>query len=231
MRNSFAIIVCLAAVCRGADSGTAAAVEGGTASFVVNTTVPGISVKGKSSALEAHAVVQRVPEGLLLEKVEASIAVASIHTGMALRDEHMRRYIFTAPDGTTPDLKFETDAATCAVQGGRSNEFSCKVAGALTIRGVAQPFAVPLKIRAEGAAFRATGESSVKLSDYGIEQPSQFVAGNVRLAGGDHFADFLDVLAASCGAARMHKFPRVFADAADSKGRFLLGHDGLLAEG
>ena len=174
MRNSFAIIVCLAAVCRGADSGTAAAVEGGTASFVVNTTVPGISVKGKSSALEAHAVVQRVPEGLLLEKVEASIAVASIHTGMALRDEHMRRYIFTAPDGTTPDLKFETDAATCAVQGGRSNEFSCKVAGALTIRGVAQPFAVPLKIRAEGAAFRATGESSVKLSDYGIEQPSQF---------------------------------------------------------
>ena len=31
-----------------------------------------------------------------------------------------------------------------------------------------------LKIRAEGTAFRATGESAVKLSDYGIEQPSQF---------------------------------------------------------
>ena len=72
MKKSFAIIVCLAAVCQGADSGTAAAVEGGTASFVVNTTVPGISVKGKSTALEAHAVVQRVPDGLHLEKVEAS---------------------------------------------------------------------------------------------------------------------------------------------------------------
>ncbi len=46
MNKSFAIVVCLAAVCQGADSGTAAAVEGGTASFVVNTTVPGISVKG-----------------------------------------------------------------------------------------------------------------------------------------------------------------------------------------
>ena len=33
---------------------------------------------------------------------------------------------------------------------------------------------MPLKIRADGAAFRATGESAVKLSDYGIEQPSQF---------------------------------------------------------
>ena len=93
----------------GADSGTAAAVEGGTASFVVNTTVPGISVKGKSTALEAHAVVERVPDGLHLEKVEASIAVTSILTGMAIRDEHMRRYIFTTADGKTPDLKFETD--------------------------------------------------------------------------------------------------------------------------
>src|SRR5206468_1141490 len=127
MRKSFAIVVCLAAVCQGADSSTAAAVEGGTASFVVNTTVPGISVKGKSSALEAHALVQRVPDGLHLEKVEASIAVTSIRTGMALRDEHMRRYIFATADGKTPDLKFETDQAPCAVQAGRSNEFSCQV--------------------------------------------------------------------------------------------------------
>ena len=174
MRKSFAIIVCLAAVSQGADSRTAAAVEGGTASFVVNTTVPGISVKGKSTALEAHAVVQRTPEGLQLEKVEASLAVTSIRTGMAIRDEHMRRYIFTTADGKAPDLKFETERAPCALQAGRTNEFSCQVSGALTIRGVARPFSVPLKIRADGTAFRAAGESAVKLSDYGIEQPSQF---------------------------------------------------------
>ena len=60
------------------------------------------------------------------------------------------------------------------MQSGRSNEFSCQVSGTLAIRGVARPFSIPLKIRAEGAAFRATGESTVKLSDYGIEQPSQF---------------------------------------------------------
>jgi polyisoprenoid-binding protein YceI len=141
---------------------------------VVNTTVPGISVKGKSTALEAHAVVERVSDGLLLEKVEASIPVKSLLTGMAIRDEHMRRYIFTTGEGKTPDLRFEAAEATCAAQSGRSSEFSCQVSGSLAIRGTTRPFSIPLKIRAEGAAYRVSGESTVKLSDYGIEQPSQF---------------------------------------------------------
>ena len=83
MNQSFVIIVCLAARDGAANNPTTAAVEGGTATFAVNTTVPGISVKGKSTALEAHAVVQRVPDGLHLENVEASIPVKSILTGMA----------------------------------------------------------------------------------------------------------------------------------------------------
>ena len=33
---------------------------------------------------------------------------------------------------------------------------------------------MPLKVRADGSAFRAAGDGIVKLSDYGIEQPSQF---------------------------------------------------------
>jgi len=140
----------------------------------VNTTVPGISVKGKSTALEARAVVERVPDGLRLENVEASIPVKSILTGMAMRDEHMRRYIFTTADGKTPDLRFEAAEAACAAQSGRGSEFSCQVSGSLTIRGVARPFSIPLKIRAQSGVYRATGESTVKLSDYGIEQPSQF---------------------------------------------------------
>ena len=35
-------------------------------------------------------------------------------------------------------------------------------------------FTLPLKIKDEGAQFRASGDAVVKLSDYGIEQPSQF---------------------------------------------------------
>jgi polyisoprenoid-binding protein YceI len=175
MNQNLAIIACLTAAAYGAANlGTTAAVEGGAASFVVNTTVPGISVKGKSTALEAHAVVQRVPDGLHLEKMEASIPVKSILTGMAVRDEHMRRYIFTTADGKTPDLRFEAAVAACSAQAGRTNEFLCQVSGTLNIRGTAGRFSIPLKIRAEGAVYRATGDSTVKLSEYGIEQPSQF---------------------------------------------------------
>jgi len=185
MNQSFVFIVCFTAASLGAaNNGTTAAVERGAASFVVSTTVPGISVKGKSTALEARAVVERVADGLRLENVEASIPVKSLLTGMVIRDEHMRRYIFTTAEGKTPDLRFEAAEAACTAQSGRSNEFSCQVSGSLAIRGVARPFSIPLKIRAEGAAYRAAGESIVKLSDYGIEQPSQFgvkTADEVRL--------------------------------------------------
>jgi polyisoprenoid-binding protein YceI len=175
MNKNIAVIVCLcAAACAAAENGATAAVEGGTASFVVNTTVPGLSVKGKSTALGAHAVVQHQGTGLRLEKLEASVAVHSIVTGMAIRDEHMRRYIFTTAEGATPDLHFEAPAADCSPQGGRAGEFTCKVSGSLWIRGVGRPFTIPLKLRAEGQAFRAGGDTTVKLSDYGIEQPSQF---------------------------------------------------------
>lgn len=175
MKITYAFVVCFATISYGAATlSSNAAVEGGAASFVVNTTVPGISVKGKSTALQAQAVVQRLPEGLRLEKMEASLPVKSLSTGMALRDEHMRRYIFTTAEGKTPDLHFEAVEASCTPQPGRSSEYSCQLSGSLSIRGVARPFAMPLKIRVEGAGYRASGEAAVKLSDYGIEQPSQF---------------------------------------------------------
>ena len=175
MTKTIAVIVCLSAcISTAADNGATAAVQGGAASFVVNTTVPGVSVKGKSAALEARAVVQHQGESLRLENVEATVPVKSILTGMAIRDEHMRRYIFTASDGTTPDLHFAGADALCTPQSGHHGEFSCTVSGSLSIRGIARAFAIPLKLRAEGRAFRAGGDAIVKLSDYGIEQPSQF---------------------------------------------------------
>src|SRR6266567_7453906 len=114
MKN-LALVVYLAALPLAA-FGEDVTAAGGTASFVVNTTVPGISVKGKSTALQAHATVRRGPEGLHVENVEATVPVKSILTGMAIRDEHMRRYIFTASDGTTPDLHFAGADALCTPQ-------------------------------------------------------------------------------------------------------------------
>jgi polyisoprenoid-binding protein YceI len=147
------------------------AVQGGVATFVANTNVPAISVKGKSGALQARVSLRRSAGGLQLAHIAAVVPVKTLATGMGVRDEHMRKYIFTTADGQTPDLRFEGQDTTCSVSG---REATCQMEGMLTIRGTARPFRTPLKIREEGDGFKASADAVVKLSAYGIEQPSQF---------------------------------------------------------
>lgn len=150
------------------------AISGGNAGFYVETNVPAVSVKGKSGVLQGSVQVRRTGDGLLLEHFEALLPVKSLATGMGVRDEHMRKYIFTTSDGKVPDLNFEGDKVTCP-GAASAKETTCEVTGALAIRGVPRKFTASLKIRKEGASgFHAVGEGTVKLSDYGIEQPSQF---------------------------------------------------------
>ena len=168
------MIACFAAVAALAASDTAEqatiAVQGGTATFVANTNVAAVSVKGKSTALVAKLSLRRVAEGLQLEHIDARLSVKTLATGMGLRDTHMRKYVFTTADGQVPDLHFEGANATCS---GSARDTTCTVAGMLAIRGVARPFTLPLKIREDGAGFKASGDGVVKLSAYGIEQPSE----------------------------------------------------------
>jgi polyisoprenoid-binding protein YceI len=150
---------------------TPAAVESGTAAFIATTNVSAINIKGKSTALQAHVQIRRNSEGMQLQNIEATVPVKTLLTGMGVRDDHMRKYIFTTADGKTPDLRFEAESATCAA-GGR--ETACPVTGTLSIRGVAKPFSITLKVREESSGLKTYADGIVKLSDYGIEQPSEF---------------------------------------------------------
>src|SRR5262245_272385 len=155
-------------------SGTIA-IRRGTASFMVPTNMPGLTVKGKSDSVEAHIQIRTAPDGVALDHIEAFLPVTTLVTGIAVRDQHMREYVFTTAAGKVPDLRFESDGVQCpGVQPGR--EATCNVAGMLTIRGVPRNCSMVLKIReADGApAFRAGGDGLVRLSDYGIEPPTQF---------------------------------------------------------
>jgi len=152
-------------------SSTPVEVRGGTASFDVGTNVPALSVHGKSTALEARGRVVPGAGGPQLEQIEATVPVKSLATGMGMRDEHMRKYVFTTTDGQTPDVKFVSKSAACAKTGG--NRSTCDVTGELSIRGTARPFTIALKVTEDGDSYRAAGEGIVKLSTYGIPQPSQ----------------------------------------------------------
>jgi polyisoprenoid-binding protein YceI len=122
------------------------------------------------------------PDGPLLEQIEAAVPVKTLLTGIVLRDEHMRKYIFTRSDGRVPDVRFVAGAAACAKVS--ANESTCRLAGDLVIRGTARPFALELRVTEDGGSFHASGEGIVKLSTYGIERPSQLgvtTADEVRL--------------------------------------------------
>jgi polyisoprenoid-binding protein YceI len=161
------------AAAAGTDAGSSMEVRGGTASFDAATNVSAINVHGKSTALEARASVLDGPAGISLERVEATLPVKTLATGMTVRDEHMRKLIFTNPDGTVPDVTFVSrDAAACAPAA--KGQAACTVSGELAIRGIQRPFTMTLMVSRESGGFRAAGDGIVRLSAYGIEQPAQF---------------------------------------------------------
>jgi polyisoprenoid-binding protein YceI len=56
---------------------------------------------------------------------------------------------------------------------GSARRATCTVTGALAIRGTTRPFVMMLTITEENGSIRASGVGVVKLSTYGIDQPSQ----------------------------------------------------------
>jgi len=149
-------------------------IENGIASFKVGTNIPAIEVSGKTASLKARVKLQHDQTGMKVERIEAWVPPASLKTGMSLRDDHMRKHIFTTAKGDVPDIRFESGEIVCpGVAPGR--EVNCSIVGTMMIRGVSHPFTLPMRVRQEsnGASFRASGDGVVKLSDFGIPQPSQ----------------------------------------------------------
>ena len=146
-------------------------VLGGSAIFDAGTNISAINVHGKSTNLGGRAQIRQAGDVITIEQMEARLAVKTITTGMGLRDEHMRKYVFTTADGQTPDVKFSGKQAACSKTG--SNQSTCDVTGDLSIRGTARPFSISLKVTEDHDSYRASGDGVVKLSAYGIPQPSQ----------------------------------------------------------
>jgi polyisoprenoid-binding protein YceI len=147
-------------------------VDNGVATFSVQTNITAIEVSGKSTAVQARVTVRHEGLDMALQHIEARMSVKSLNTGMGLRDEHMRRHIFTTAGGDIPDLRFESGEIDCpAVAPGR--EVTCVIAGSFSIRDVPRAFSISLKLRHDGAVLRASGDGTIKLADYGIERPTQ----------------------------------------------------------
>jgi hypothetical protein len=60
---------------------TAVESQSGLVSFEAPTSMPGVEVKGKSTALSAHAYVTRDENNLVLQQIRATLPVKSLATG------------------------------------------------------------------------------------------------------------------------------------------------------
>jgi polyisoprenoid-binding protein YceI len=148
-------------------------VRGGVASFDANTNISAVTIHGKSTALQAHMTVRRDADALTVESIDVVLPIKTLTTGMGLRDEHMRKYIFTTASGSVPDLKFSAQHASCPAPA-QSRDLACQVSGNLEIRGVSRPFTMGIKVKEDGShELHAKGDAVVKLSDFGIGAPSE----------------------------------------------------------
>ena len=146
-------------------------VQRGSVTFDVGTNLLSLSVHGTSDVLRAIAHFREGTEGLVIEQVEAMVPIETLTTGLRLRDEHMRKYIFTTSTGDIPDLRFSATSVTCPAPADAPS--ACVLPGEPAVRGTPRPFGVAMKISRKGPAFRVTGDGTVKLAEYGISAPSQ----------------------------------------------------------
>ncbi|MBY0504736.1 MAG: YceI family protein [Bryobacteraceae bacterium] len=144
----------------------------GTVKFIASTNLGAISIHGESKALSGQVQATSSGTQLTVEELEARLDPKSLSTGMSLRDQHMRDKIF-AVGQSLPELKFTAAKLQCPPPDA-AKESTCQVQGSFSLRGIAKPFAMALKVKQAGqGTYKVSGEGKLKLTSFGIEPPCQ----------------------------------------------------------
>jgi polyisoprenoid-binding protein YceI len=131
----------------------------GTVGFLAETNVKMFRFKGESSELAQSKL--SLEGGNRIAALEVRVPVASLKTGMDIRDKHTVERVFTSADGSTPDIVFTAGAGSC-VPGEK-----CEVSGTLSFRGVRRPLRLNLALDKDGARLR--GDAVIDVLDFGVK--------------------------------------------------------------
>ena len=172
VNKAFLVAILLSAHVGRAEDGSEFRVFDGTVKFVAAANVSIFTVHGQSREMTGSLMLVKGERRIELQNIRARINPKSFKTGISLRDEHMRRKIFSLANDTTPELEFVSDRITCP-ELPQGRDAACPVSGQLTLRGVTRPFAISLKVLNDGKGYRISAEGGLKLSDFGIEPPCQ----------------------------------------------------------
>jgi polyisoprenoid-binding protein YceI len=122
----------------------------------------GFSLEGKTHQIRVE------DDGTHLRVV---VPLAGLQTGIALRDRHMREKYLEVEKYPEAVLEIPWSAVKLPADG-QTGEGSAP--GKMTIHGQTHEVQVKYRITRTGNHYQVTGNVPVKITDYGIEQPSYF---------------------------------------------------------
>jgi polyisoprenoid-binding protein YceI len=140
--------------------------------FVVDPARSHIRFHAVSRFMEADGAFRRFAGEIRMEDGRPETAsgrivveVASIDTGIGMRDRHLRSDDFLDAE--------RHPQATFVVSAVRPEGRRVVVSGELTIRGVARPVSVPVFVAVSPGAIRITGELTLNRREFGVAYQSR----------------------------------------------------------
>jgi polyisoprenoid-binding protein YceI len=104
-----------------------------------------------------------------------TVSVATLRTGIAGRDRDMRQALDAE---THPEIRFVVQAIEASFASiSESADVLLTIKGRLGIRGVERPMTVPGRVRARGERLWVRGETTVRMTDFGITPPRRLFLG------------------------------------------------------
>lgn len=128
------------------------------------------TINGRTS--QASGTFRIDPSNLAATRGTITVPVASLRTGIDLRDEHLRGEDWLDA-GSHPNATFEITGVTGASSLSANEDANVTVRGNFTIHGVTKPVTARTRVQWDGGTrVRGRAQFTVKLDEHGVDIPS-----------------------------------------------------------
>lgn len=152
------LAVALMTVCAAVSAGNSLSAVGESSLKFEATGPAGLKINGESTGIRASEA-----DG----KLKFTAPTTQFHTGIGLRDKHLREAIESEKH---PDTTLVVDRSAIKLPEGTGTT-SGKASGALTLHGVTRPTTFSYTITKKGDAFQVHGDLAVNIIEHQIKKP------------------------------------------------------------
>lgn len=129
------------------------------------------TIDGRTSTI--HVVISLDPEDLAASSVAFNVNLATLDTGVRLRDSEMRDTLDTSK---YPLATFKSTAVVGGTKLVQGETVEIKVAGDFTLHGATRRINCPVRLTMTAPnKVKATGQFTIRMTDFDIEVPDKLV--------------------------------------------------------